>query len=181
MMLSMENCEFSSKGVTLAWRPTLMFRHDDQSSCNLTLRGHIFPKLHTYDNCPALKTSIQKFWISIIAPPTGGRRLLFSFFHVPLLPGSPEPPQFCKYILPRPCWWSKQKPLRFRPTLSLWRHLIRHKTRGCFWGARDTRKLTQLGTHIRHPKLCCLMWFLCFHVPRWLNSAPYSFSTCFGL
>ena len=176
MMLSIEYCEFSSKGVTMAWRGTLMFRHDDKSCCNLTLRGHIFPKLHTYDNSPALKTSTEEIWISIIAPPTGGRKLLFSFFHVPLLPGSPDPPQCCGYIVPRPWWWSNQNLLRFHTTLSPWRHLIRHKTRGSFWGARDTWKLTKLGTPITRPKLCCLICFLCFDVPRCLNSAPYNFS-----
>lgn len=43
-----------------------------------TPHRHIFPKIHTYNEKPTLKTCTEEFSISVIVPPTGNRNLLFS-------------------------------------------------------------------------------------------------------
>ena len=87
MMLPCEDCEVSSNGgAVAAWRIS-MIRHYKTNLCNSTPDGQIFSKFLTFDERPDLKTSTGTFWIILIAPPIGNRKLQSLYFGVLLLAG----------------------------------------------------------------------------------------------
>ena len=68
--------DFSSHRVTVAWRQSLMKRHENTRLCISGIIGPIKSKLDMSDKCPGLMTSTQKSWLKMTAPPGGNRKCL---------------------------------------------------------------------------------------------------------
>ena len=83
MMLPCEDVRFRRMA---AWRIS-MTRHYKRNCCNSTPDGQIFFKFLTFDERPGLKTSPGPFWIILIAPPSGNRKLQSQYFGVLCLAG----------------------------------------------------------------------------------------------
>ena len=66
--------EFSLNNLTVAWRRKSAFRQKTGSCCNFGIPFPICSKFHMYDKGPGLMTSTCKFWLSVIAPPSGNRK-----------------------------------------------------------------------------------------------------------
>ena len=73
-MKSYSNGEFSLNDLTVAWRRKSAFRQKTGSCCNFGIPFPICSKCHMYDKGPGLMTSTCKFWLSVIAPPSGNRK-----------------------------------------------------------------------------------------------------------
>ena len=56
----------------------LMFRHKTGSVYMSNVHGLIWPKLLMFDKSPGPKTSACQYWLILIAPPTGNRKLQIS-------------------------------------------------------------------------------------------------------
>ena len=68
--------DFSSHRVTVAWRQSLMKRHENTRLCISGIIGPIKSKLDMSDKSPGLMTSTQKSWLKMTAPPGGNRKCL---------------------------------------------------------------------------------------------------------
>ena len=68
--------DFSSHRVTVAWRQSLMKRHENTRLCISGIIGPIKSKLDMSDKSPGLMTSSQKSWLKMTAPPGGNRKCL---------------------------------------------------------------------------------------------------------
>ena len=68
--------DFSSHRVTVAWRQSLMKRHENARLCISGIIGPIKSKLDMSDKSPGLMTSTQKSWLKMTAPPGGNRKCL---------------------------------------------------------------------------------------------------------
>ena len=66
--------DFSSHRVTVAWRQSLMKRHQNTRFFISDMFRPINSKLHMEDNSPGLMTSTQKSLLKITAPPAGYRK-----------------------------------------------------------------------------------------------------------
>ena len=81
---------FSSHRVTVAWRQSLMKRHENTRLCISDIIDPIDSKLHTYHKTPSLMTSTQKSWLKMTAPPGGNRKcLVFCMSYIWMYSSSP--------------------------------------------------------------------------------------------
>ena len=81
---------FSSHRVTVAWRHSLMKRHENTRLCISDIIDPIDSKLHTYHKTPGLMTSTQKSWLKMTAPPGGNRKcLVFCMSYIWMYSSSP--------------------------------------------------------------------------------------------
>ena len=81
---------FSSHRVTVAWRQSLMKRHENTRLCISDIIDPIDSKLHTYHKTPGLMTSTQKSWLKMTAPPGGNRKcLVFCMSYIWMYSSSP--------------------------------------------------------------------------------------------
>ena len=81
---------FSSHRVTVAWRQSLMKRHENTRLCISDIIDPIDSKLHTYHKTPGLMTSTQKSWLKMTAPHGGNRKcLVFCMSYIWMYSSSP--------------------------------------------------------------------------------------------
>ena len=77
--------DFSSHRVTVAWRQSLMKRHENTRLCISDIIGPIESKLDMQDKTPGLMTSTHKSWLKMTAPPAGYRKWHVLYFDELLL------------------------------------------------------------------------------------------------
>ena len=82
MMPYNQTCEFSSGGVSLAWRRISMSRQEPSSSCNFHVFAPITVNLHFFDNEPAPKSSICKYTLIVTAFPVCDRKSHVFYFDI---------------------------------------------------------------------------------------------------
>ena len=84
-MKSYSNGEFSLNDLTVAWRRKSAFRQKTGSCCNFGIHFPICSKFLMCDKGPGLMTSTCKFWLAVIAPPSGNRKCHVVHVDVPCL------------------------------------------------------------------------------------------------
>lgn len=170
----LKNCDFSSKGVTLAaWRIS-MVRHEQMNGCKSNTHSPICTKLQWLDKSAALNTLICHESEIVCAPPSGNWK-----YHEMscLILWCTAPPSFTQstskvvWINMRPSWWFSVKIVSFRLTAHPSGKPICNETSSPWWGAWKAQKLMKFITHLCHNEgfQVWLLWLL--NMAKWLHSA----------